>query len=183
MSISFEKAFERLIGHEGNYQNDYHDRGNWTTGRIGEGELKGTKYGISAMSYPHLDIRNLTKLEAMVIYRRDFWDRFGDNMPAAVRFQLFDAGVNHGPGNAIRMLQRAVGVADDGRIGPVTEAAVQMSGVDDTLMKFNAERIRFFTKLSTFGKYGRGWMHRVADNLSFAADDYAAPWHARLEVT
>ena len=44
----FDKYFEELIGHEGGYVNDPDDRG---------GE---TKYGISKLSYPSLDIKNLT---------------------------------------------------------------------------------------------------------------------------
>ena len=40
-------------------------------------------------------------------------------------------------------------------------------------MRFNAERLRFYTKLSTFGSFGKGWVRRVADNLSHAANDNA----------
>lgn len=181
--MSFDKMFERLIGHEGKYQDDYHDRGNWTTGKIGQGQLNGTKYGISAMSYPNEDIKNLTLARAKEIYYRDFWSRFqGDSIHSAVAYQLFDAAVNHGPGNAVRMLQRAIDVADDGVFGPHTAGVLELFGVDDALMKFNAERITFFTKLSTFDRYGRGWMRRVADNLRYAADDFDAPWHERVEV-
>lgn len=40
-------------------------------------------------------------------------------------------------------------------------------------MRFNAERLRFYTKLSTFSSFGKGWVRRVADNLSHAANDNA----------
>lgn len=181
--MNYNEAFKRVIGHEGKFQNDSKDRGNWTTGTIGKGELKGTKFGISAMSYPHLDIENLTLDQAKKIYYSDFWVRVsGDNLHNALVYQLFDAAVNHGSGNAIRMLQRAVDVADDGIMGNVTHGAILLTGTDDTLKTFNAERIDFFVKLSTFGRFGRGWMRRVADNLRYAADDYDAPWHSQLEV-
>ena len=68
--LTFDQAFERLIGHEGNFTNDKDDRGNWTTGIIGKGQLKGTKYGISAMTYPQLDIKNLTLDQAKQIYKK-----------------------------------------------------------------------------------------------------------------
>lgn len=181
--ITFDTAFERLIGHEGKFQNNRHDRGNWTSGKVGVGELRGTKFGISAMSYPNENIRELSEDRAKFLYRRDFWQRVGgDDLHAAIVFQLFDAAVNHGPGNAIRILQRAVGVADDGDFGPITEAAVKDHDVNDVLMKFNASRIRFFTRLSTFSEFGRGWMNRVATNLDHAADDYTAPWYENLEI-
>ena len=45
--LTFDEAFKRLIGHEGRFTNDRNDRGNWTTGIIGKGQLKVTKYGKS----------------------------------------------------------------------------------------------------------------------------------------
>lgn len=181
--MNYDTAFERVIGHEGKWQNNPKDRGNWTTGVVGQGQLKGTKYGVSAMSYPQLDIKNLTLQQAKAIYYKDFWMRVsGDVLHNALVYQLFDAAINHGPGNAVRMLQRAVGVVDDGGMGPVTHRAVVVRGTDDTLKKFNAQRIRFFTKISTFDEFGRGWMRRVADNLDYAADDFTAPWHEHVEI-
>ena len=85
----FYTSFERVIGHEGEFTNDKNDRGNWTSGVIGEGELKGTKYGISAMSYPNLDIENLTLKQAQSIYFEDFWTGNGiDLLPKAMQYQM-----------------------------------------------------------------------------------------------
>lgn len=171
-AITFEVAFERLIGHEGKFTAGRSDRGNWTSGKVGVGELKGTKYGISAMSYPHLDIKAITLDQARDIYRRDFWERSGaDEYDGAIGYQVFDAAVNHGIENSVRFLQRATGTADDGFIGPVTQAAIKVMTVTDVLMRFNAARLRFYTKLSTWPDYGRGWANRVAGNLDYGADD------------
>jgi lysozyme family protein len=168
--MTFDNAFEKLIGHEGGYQNDPNDRGNWTSGVIGVGELKGTKYGISAMSYPQLDIKNLTLEQAKEIYKRDFWGRFNAlKLTDGMQFMLFDAAVNHGPGNAVRMLQRAVDVIDDGHIGPVTMLAVSKITPRILLLKFAAERLMFITRLRSFDRYGRGWVSRVADDLRKSA--------------
>lgn len=181
--MNFNEAFARVIGHEGKFQDDRNDRGNWTTGKIGVGQLKGTKYGISAMSYPNEDIENLTVERAKFLYKRDFWDRVtGDHLHNAVVYQLFDAAINHGIGNAIRILQRALGVADDGDMGPVTYDAIQAMGVDDILHHFNAYRLKFYRKLSTFNRYGSGWVDRVANNMLYAADDYTAPWHEHITL-
>lgn len=86
-------------------------------------------------------------------------------------YQVFDAAVNHGIENAVRILQRAVRVADDGNVGPLTLKAVQAMSVTDVLMRFNAKRIRFYTRLSTWSDFGKGWMNRVAGNLDYGADD------------
>jgi len=170
--MNFNDAFERVVGHEGGYQNDPADRGNWTTGVIGQGVNRGTKFGISAMSYPTLDIANLTVERARTIYKADFWDRAkADQYDFAVAFQLFDMAVNHGSGNAIRMLQRAVGVADDGQIGPASLAAIKAMSISDVIMRLNAQRLRFIAKISTFSRYGAGWVNRTAQNLEYGAQD------------
>ena len=54
-----ELCAKELMVSEGGFTNDPNDRGNWTSGKIGVGELKGTKYGISAMAYPLEDIKNI----------------------------------------------------------------------------------------------------------------------------
>jgi lysozyme family protein len=173
-SSFFDKAFERLIGHEGKFTADPRDPGNWTGGREGRGELKGTKFGISAAAYPYLDIKNLTLEQAKAIYQEDYWDVIG-RAHDAVKFQLFDAAVNHGRGNAIRILQRAVKVADDGEWGPRSQAALDtmqnLYGHNDVLMRFMAFRFKFWASLQKFDVYGRGWTNRGADNLLFAAED------------
>lgn len=168
--IPFNTAFDRLIGHEGKFTDDPKDKGNWTGGVIGRGELKGTKFGISAAAYPHLDIQNLTLGQAKDIYLHDYWNIIGRAHPA-IKFQLFDAAVNHGHGNAIRMLQRAVGVADDGIWGPVSQNALDGMELNDVLLRFLGYRLRFWASLRSFDDYGRGWTRRGADNLLFAAED------------
>ena len=168
--ITFDEAFDRLISHEGGYSDDPRDSGNWTGGAQGVGQLKGTKFGIAACSYGYLDIKNLSLEDAKSIYRRDFWDVCGAAHPA-VKFQLFDASVNHGRGNAIRFLQRAVKVAADGDWGVKSQAALESMEANDVLLRFLAYRLKFWASLQKFDIYGRGWTNRGADNLLFAAED------------
>lgn len=168
--IDFNTAFDRLIHSEGGFSDDTRDLGNWTGGKVGVGELKGTKYGIAAHSYPHVDIRNLTLAQAKEIYYRDFWSIIGDAHPS-IKFQLFDAAVNHGHGNAIRFLQDAVRVAPDGQWGKVSQAALDAMDTNDVLLRFVAYRLKFWAKLKAFDTYGRGWTSRGAENLLFAAED------------
>ena len=156
----FDLAFYRLIGNEGGYCDVPGDPG---------GE---TNWGISKRSYPDLNIKALTRDDARAIYRRDFWDQahMGEIDPA-IAFQVFDAAVNHGIETAVRMMQRAAGVADDGHIGPVTVAAVKAKSVTDMLMLFIAERLDFWRRLSTWPKFGKGWAGRAASDLRYAAED------------
>lgn len=158
--MTFDVAFDRLIGHEGGYVNNPKDPG---------GE---TNWGISKRSYPNVDIKNLTRDGAKVIYLRDFWNRIhADEMPDGVAFQAFDFAVNSGIETAVRHLQRAIGVADDGHWGPISRAAVQQQSETDTIMRLNAERLDFMTRLSNWPNAGRGWARRIARNLRYGAED------------
>lgn len=166
VSPAFEQAFARTVGHEGGYQAHPEDRGNWTGGRVGVGELKGTNFGISAASYPHLDIKGLTVEAAKLIYLRDFWHAIrGDELPAPIAIEVFDGQVHHGDA-AKFMLQRALRVAADGVIGPITIAAAQAADVCVVRARFLGERLLLMTDLSTWGAFGRGWARRIGHNLT-----------------
>jgi lysozyme family protein len=158
--VTFETAFDRLLGHEGSYVNDPNDPG---------GE---TNWGISKRSYPHVNIKALTRDGAAAIYREDFWDRIhADTLPDSVAFQVFDFAVNSGVSTAIRYLQRAVGVADDGYWGPVSQAAASATTESDIIMRLNAERLDLMTRLRNWPHASRGWARRIATNLRYGAAD------------
>ncbi len=154
MGTPFDAAFDKLIGHEGGYVADSRDPG---------GE---TKFGISKRAYPGLDIARLTLADARAIYRRDYWDRAQcDKLPPGLAFDVFDAAVNSGIGQAIRFLQRAVGVADDGQVGPLTLAAVSRLDAQTLQARYSGQRLEFMTRLSGWDAFGRGWARRIAENL------------------
>lgn len=162
--LSFDQMFERLIGHEGGYVNHPKDPGAETNWGVTIATARANGY-YGAM-------RSMTRNQAKEIYRKAFYERAKcAQYNSAIGFQVFDAAVNHGIGNAIRILQRAVGVADDGSVGKFTLGAINEKSLDDVLVLFNAERLDFYTKLQTFPTFGRGWTHRVASNLRYAAGD------------
>lgn len=171
----FDICFERVVGHEGGFTNDRRDRGNWTSGVIGQGQLKGTKYGISAMSYPSIDIRNMTLATAKAIYRRDFWQRWScDKVPAGVDYLLFDAAINHGGNRAARLLQAAVGAVQDGAIGPATLRAVGAMPARKIATEFAYHRMVFYTNISTFPTYKHGWTRRAIETYGTALADISS---------
>ena len=161
--MNFEKAFELLIGNEGKLSLDPKDRGNWTSGKVGVGELRGSKYGISAMSYPLLDIKNLKLSDAHAIYRNDYWHPLFDHLPDDIIFDVFDTSVNSGMSRAVKLLQKSVGANEDGLLGPQTvalsKAATNLSS------RFNAHRLIFMTNTSMWESQGKGWARRIAHNL------------------
>lgn len=163
--MDFDSAFERLLGHEGGFQNQSADRGNWTSGQVGKGQLKGTKYGISAAAYPGEDIEGLTLERARQLYRRDYWGPAGcDAVPPGVKFDLFDMAVNSGVRAAVKALQKAVDETEDGILGPRTLQAVQSMPADRLRLRFAAARLLLMTEAHSWPAYGRGWCRRVALN-------------------
>ena len=160
MTDNFTTAINRVLGNEGGYANNPADPG---------GE---TQWGISRRSYPNLDIQGLTREMAVALYRRDFWDRANlDALPLGLASQLLDFAVNSGTATATRALQRAVGVADDGVVGPHTQAAIAAMPAHDLVMRFLAERLLFMTGLKAWGDFGRGWARRIANQLRLGASD------------
>lgn len=127
MTDPFILAIAFTLQHEGKTSMDRSDPGNWTGGKVGKGELRGTKYGISAAEYPLVDIQALTLEEARRLYRIHYWMHPHIDQVAGVApdlgTRLFDLGVNCGPPTAIRMLQRAVNTVCAGDVPPQRAAA------------------------------------------------------------
>lgn len=164
--MTFDEIFIELIEREKGFTKDPKDRGNWTSGVVGHGELKGTKYGISAMTYPELDIQNLTLDKAKSIYKKDWWDKMRlDELPTSIHYDLFDTAVNSGISRAIKLLQKTVGITEDGIIGPNTIKAVLSYNQSKLSPSFNAYRLLFMTDIPTWEQYGKGWARRIAKNI------------------
>lgn len=159
-ALTFDAVFDRVMSHEGGYTSGVGDPG---------GE---TNWGISKRSYPDVNIRTLTREQAKEIYRRDFWERLhAASLSASVAFQLFDFAINSGVETAVRYLQRAVGVADDGVWGPVSQAAIDAMDESDIIARLLAERLDFMTRLKNWPAHGKGWARRIAQDLRYAALD------------
>jgi lysozyme family protein len=158
--MNFDEAFNRVIGLEKGYVNDPDDPG---------GE---TNFGISKRSYPHLDIKHISRDEAKAIYFRDFWNRIGaGDLPDGVVYQVFDFAVNSSIETAIRYLQRSIGVADDGYWGPISKNVAKQKTESDMIMNFVAERLIYYTKLKRWDTYSKGWTRRAAQDLKYGAID------------
>jgi lysozyme family protein len=155
--MNFDEAFDRLLGHEGGYSFNPSDPG-------GETMFGVTARVARANGYTG-DMRALPRDKAKEIYRTKYWAPVrADDLPSALRFDVFDSAVNSGPAQAIEWLQEAVGVEPDGKIGPMTLAAAAGAG-PSAVARFNGARLQFMTNLPTWGAFGRGWARRIASNL------------------
>jgi len=163
---NFEACALVTLSYEGGYTKDKRDPGNWTGGKVGKGELKGTNMGIAANTYPHLDIKNLTKADVLPLYKARYWDGIqGDALPFGVDLVTYDYGVNSGPSRGVKALQRAVGAKVDGRMGGETIKATARAASDGkkVIQAVCSYRMSFLRGLTTWETFKRGWSSRVAN--------------------
>jgi|SRR5579864_1687756 len=129
------------LAHEGGFQKNSKDRANWTGGQVGVGMLVGTKYGITTLDMPGVDIENLTIAQATEYYLEHYWKPlYSEISSQAIANKLFDLGVLFGVGTAVRNLQMALDMPDqDGVFGLHTLAAVNVTNPQNLLQKFQQE--------------------------------------------
>lgn len=178
MAVTAAEAFQTwcafLVPTEGGLSMDANDRGNWTGGTVGVGELKGSKFGISAAAHPTLDIANLTSAQADSLRKTEYWDKVnGDALPPPVAFILADSAYQSGPGTAVRQFQHVLGVPADGIVGThETIPAVELiaaaaskyqlkSGLEDLVTEFASRRLLFEASLPIWTRYEGGWTRRL----------------------
>ena len=154
--MSFENIIVDVLKHEGGYVNDPDDKG---------GE---TNFGISKRWYPNVDIKNLSKQEAINIYYTDYWlPSKAENLNEEIQRTYFDMCVNMGQKQAVLILQEAINserrtkIVEDGIIGEVTiRSATNLSK-----RRLQAFRCLFYGKLvlqnPSQKKFYYGWYKRA----------------------
>lgn len=187
LSSKLKICFPYLLQSEGTTLSTNHaDPGNWTGGKIGQGKLVGSKYGISAASYPNVDIQHLNPAKAAAIYQRDYWGKLQlDTLPLPVGFMVFDYAVNSGLYPATYDLQRVVGAFGDGRMGPQTEKKTEVfvrdTGIEDLIVLYGKKRLEHYMSLGNWNTFKSGWTHRVfyvalvAEYLAFKTNMNSTP--------
>lgn len=162
-----EQLIDNLMIREGGYVNRKADRGGPTNMGITLNTLKRYRGGILVTAQ---DVAALTKEEARKIYRKFYWLDPGFNnlkLSDDLVELLFDSCVHHGEGNAVKMLQRAAGVKDDGQIGPTTQKVVEAYDDEALAARFVGERLMFIIRLvkrdpSQLANLG-GWGERIRE--------------------
>jgi lysozyme family protein len=118
------------------------------------------------------DVRNLKRDEAIQIYKAFYWDRARcDSMPPSTALLVFDGAVNHGVSRSAKILQEALGVPADGRIGPRTLAAATAMEPKALLTEVAARRMHFYATLPGFLTFGLGWSRRLMSTFSVAMSE------------
>jgi len=149
----FELAAEKTLTNEGGFVDDPMDKGG------------ATNFGLSQRSYPALNIKELTKEEALAIYKRDFW-KYDDVLDQRIADKIFDMAFNMGHA-AIFLLQEIVlqVVRPDGIWGPVTEDAVNRMDANALLTLYKTKLVAHYEAIAvanpTQEKFLKGWTTRA----------------------
>jgi len=163
--MNIDKIIQDTIQHEAGFTNNPNDNGNWTGGKKDVGFLKGTKYGISAMTYPTVDIVNLTIEQATEIYKKDFWGNLGLLSSEKVASKVFDIGVNMGQSTPIRFLQKIASVKEDGIMGTQTANVINSMNESDVLTQLRKLQILRYVSIVKKNpsqiEFLEGWINRA----------------------
>lgn len=158
----FLTALPFTLRMEGGYVDNRDDRGG------------PTNYGITQETFDRWnrargrsvrEVASITTTEAQDIYHAWYWvEGKCDALPWPVSVAHFDACVNHGTRRAARMLQEALGVKTDGKIGPKTLAAAEAAIPREILQDMLWVRLDFYFEISKQPsqlQFLRGWLRRT----------------------
>lgn len=135
----FIKSIGFVLKWEGGYVNHPSDPG---------GE---TRYGISKKTYPKIDIKNLTKDEAIKIYEKDFWIPSGAVLARwPLCLVILDAAVNMGVKRSLRWVEATEDIDD---------ALVRAQRICDLREAFYQR----LAKMARFKVFLKGWLNRLND--------------------
>ena len=178
-TVTFREALRLILKFEGGYVFDKDDPG----GETNKGVIK--KVYDEYRKSKGLELRSVKDIsddEVSDIYRTRYWlEGKCDKVPPCIAISHFDTCVNTGTGQSAKILQRVVGVKDDGAIGSGTLGKVtEVVGKEGDLVvakRFLSKRRDFYNNLaqqkSHLQKFLKGWLNRV-DTLEKYINDRKA---------
>lgn len=166
----FDDYFKVILEHEGGFVNHTSDPGGQTNYGISLLFLKGLVLADGDIDHNGNidgdDIRALTVNDSKKLYQKFFWDplHLETLVNEELKLHLFDHGVNAGTKTAVKLLQRILGLTDDGSLGPITIKAAN-SYIGNIIEKYKEARQGYYLaiiaknpKLIVFQK---GWFNRI----------------------
>lgn len=163
----FQYCLRIVLKNEGGVSNHKADRGGLTNYGITQKVYSDFCRMTGRMQKPVTDIL-MDEVEA--IYGGYWKDSKAALCPEPLDLMMFDAGVNHGPNRAVKLLQRTLGVDEDGVFGKQTALALNEDciarGVEEVCFDYLEHRDDFFDAIVNRDPkqavFLRGWKNRTA---------------------
>jgi hypothetical protein len=157
-SARFDACMPFIFKAEGGYSDNANDPGGPTNFGITLATLKAYE---GDQNLTAEEVKKLTPDVAKEIYRTAYWNRMQcGSLPNGLDLEVFDFGVNAGPGEAVKMLQKIVGVTADGSIGPITLSAIGQLKPRDLISRYSDARLAFYKALNK-PEFEQGWATRA----------------------
>ncbi len=194
MREDFKYCVNHVFDFEGGYVNDPDDRGGETNWGITIATAKR-----SGFTKP---MNLMTRDEAELIYKKLYWDilRLDDVIDRDVCLEMFDSGVNMGPGWPVKFVQRSLNALNntgkrwkdivvDGRIGPATvttlNSALTHKDMKECILKAmnglqTARYIDITEAREKNEKYLKGWLLQRVSKIIPAELTYK--WRTEVDV-
>ncbi len=161
---NFQASLALLLKSEGGNDDDPADHGGRTSRGVTQREYDKWR---SAQGLPTRDVWQADDSEISTIYHDEYWQPYCDGMVAGLDYLYFDMAVKAGPHRAAVLLQRALGVADDGKIGSKTLAALSAADQKKLVITYTEKKRDFYTSLNQ-PRFIKGWLNRC-DHVQAAA--------------
>lgn len=173
----FNRAVAITLAHEGGLVDNPFDRG----GRTNYGVTQAVWFTwLDRLGEPRRPVDDITVQEARDIYHRNYWQAAHcDDFEWPVSLLLFDAAVNHGPKASIRVMQRTLGVLDDGLVGRDTRGAAGRRAPVELAQAMLWERADLFAQIvranHSQALFIVGWIRRLMHLHSIVLEEPIPP--------
>jgi lysozyme family protein len=158
VASNFQTSLKLVLQSEGGNDDDPADHGGRTSRGITQREYDAWR---AEKGLGPTDVWGAPQVDIEAIYHDEYWEPYCDDMPIGVDYIYFNNAVLDGPNRSAILLQQALGVTADGRIGPVTRQAVKMASSAPTIIKLSSASGAFYRGLHQ-PKFLKGWLNRVA---------------------
>lgn len=157
MQDNFATALKFLLVDEGQNDDDPADHGGRTSRGVTQREYDAW---CRLSNHPLADVWTATDDEIATIYHDHYWRPWCDQLPAGVDYLYFDLCVNAGPNRATKILQRSIGIVDDGIFGPITLESAVKANPKLLIVNFSEAKRKFYRSLRQ-PRFLKGWLNRV----------------------
>lgn len=171
MKENFKRSLQALLKSEGGNDDDPHDHGGRTSRGVTQREYDAWRreHGLAP-----LDVWKAPQADIEAVYHEEYWNPNCDLLPIGVDYLFFDMAVNAGPNRATKLMQRALGLQEDGRVGPITREAMKSANPRALIDRYSEVKRAFYIGLHQ-PRFTKGWLNRVRDVRKTALEMLEGP--------